>query len=178
MKVCVWGFSLNKQVPKSVPITPIKWCSHQHLWVPGPQEPAGLSERIWLWGTLTQPVIHEAATHMRSLYSVRIISEKIWRNSFPVFITDYVLYSVDSTFKLLQQYFIYHKFDFHTAAYTNMYSINTLFFVPNWTLSGGLLIFSHDYSILTNKKHNFLFICKCLHIKFRVKSHFAPSWFQ
>lgn len=95
---CVWGFSLNKQVPKSVPITPIKWCSHQHLWVPGPQEPAGLSERIWLWGTLTQPVIHEAGTHMRSLNSAGIISYKFWRNSSLVFITEDVLDSIDQNF--------------------------------------------------------------------------------
>ena len=58
--VCVsewlWGVSLNKQVPKSAPITPIKLCSHHRLWDPGPREPVSLSERVnWRpgWHTLS-----------------------------------------------------------------------------------------------------------------------------
>lgn len=46
VRVYVWGVFLNKQVPKSTPITPIKQCSHHHLWVLGPQEPVSLSERV------------------------------------------------------------------------------------------------------------------------------------
>lgn len=45
-RASVRGVSLNKQVPKSAPITPIKRCSHHHLWVPGPREPVSLSQGV------------------------------------------------------------------------------------------------------------------------------------
>lgn len=44
--VCVREVSLNKQVPKSAPITPIKQCSHHDPWVLGPRQPVSLFERV------------------------------------------------------------------------------------------------------------------------------------
>lgn len=114
----VWGVSLNKQVPKSTPITPIKLCSHHNLCVLGPKSLLACLKELTVEQADTPSRL--CATHTRvptlnlsySIYLLAEISNKLFTDICILFLENLQVYVFLFSFSIPSSPKVFSFYDF------------------------------------------------------------------